>query len=425
MAMIVSQNAVSSCNGPCPCPFCKCPKNKLSEIGTAFPTRKRAETALLAHACVGTCPACEMEIVRVVTNKKTQVPLLTSAGVHPDVPVKKKGKGVTPLSLHYGIVARQVCNYHLEPDDWGICILHANLCIEGTILQKGLLNHIGKLNDPLVTKSQGEALYDCMALNGLTMKKTKLAKKSKKLDQYDLSFKSSSFTGRGGEIIHRIRDKLIIIVMPDTVCGPWMADDVLFGPDAAAVELAVKASIAAAPNTEAARQRFALRRVWHAWGECWALLNKDMDDDDQTTYKQVWAVRAEEVRLAMEDFVRKHKVCMGVTEGLYLHILHAHAHEQIIKWGSLKVRQSQGLEHCHKIRKRIGCEATNRKPGQRLGTMMAHVHIKAWVDRLASQSFHASVHEQKKRSKLKRMMAKLARVEASMPTITRAHYSPA
>ena len=66
-----------------------------------------------------------------------------------------------------------------------------------------------------------------------------------------------------------------------------------------------------------------------AWGECWALLNKPMDDIDTTTYKQMWVVRAEEVRLTMEDFVRKHVACMGVTEGLYLHILHAHAHEQI------------------------------------------------------------------------------------------------
>ena len=386
LAMLGGQNAVSSCNGPCPCPFCTCPKNRLSAIGERYQTRTRRDIALLAHACEGTCPGCDMLIVKEVTNKKTQVPLLTSTGVHPPVPAGKKGKGVTPLNLHFGIVAGQTCNFDMEPDDWSICIMHANLCIEGGILQKGLLAHIGVLVDPGAPKSHGEALYDEMKANGLTMKKTKLAKKSKKLDQYDLSFKSSSFTGRGGEIIHRIRNPLIKIVMPDFECGPWVEDAILFGPDVAARDAAVKESTRAAKNGTAAKQRFALRIVWQAWGECWALLNKDMDDTDTPDYEQVWAARAEETRLAMEDFVRKHVACMGITEGLYLHILHAHAHTQIKKWGSLKLRQSQGLEHCHKIRKRIGCEATNRKPGERLGTMLSHVQVSAYVDRLASQS---------------------------------------
>ena len=111
------------------------------------------------------------------------MPLLTWAGHHPAVPASKKAKGVTPLKLHHGIVAGHLCNYNLEPDDWSICILHANLCIEGGILQKGLLNHIGKVIDPLATKSQGEALYDEMKTHGLTMKKTKLATQSKTVEQ--------------------------------------------------------------------------------------------------------------------------------------------------------------------------------------------------------------------------------------------------
>jgi hypothetical protein len=57
---------------------------------------------------------------------------------------------------------------------------------------------------------------------------------------------------------------------------------------------------------------------------------------------------------------------VGVTQGLYLHIVHAHMPDEIEKWANLRKRQSQDLEHCHKIRKCWGCDATNRRPGQRM-----------------------------------------------------------
>ena len=131
----------------------------------------------------------------------------------------------------------------------------------------------------------------------------------------------------------------------------------------------------------------------------------------------MWAARAKEVQEQMKKFVQAHIAAVGVTQGLYIHILHAHTHEQIAARGDLRVRQSQGLEHCHKVRKRIGCEATNRKPGERLTTMLGHVHIKAYLARLQSQSFFASDHEKKKAAKIRRLHAKIARVQASMPTL--------
>jgi hypothetical protein len=243
----------------------------------------------------------------------------------------------------------------------------------------------------------------------------KLAKKSKKLDQYDLAFKQTSLTGRAGETIRRVHPALIKIIMPDAVCGPWVPDEVLFGPDATA---AVTSAIEAAQSKEAAEQRFAVRGAWHEWGECWKLLNKPMDHSDSSLhFRDVWAARAEEVQVATKLFVTKHIAAVGMTEGLYLHILHRHVADQIRRRGDLRVRQSQGLEHCHKIRKTIGVQATNRKPGQRLETMLTHTQVLAYLRRLQSESFYASEHARNKGSKLRRLAAKIERVNATMPRL--------
>ena len=131
---------------------------------------------------------------------------------------------------------------------------------------------------------------------------------------------------------------------------------------------------------------------------------------------QVWDIRALEVEAECAKFVTTHKLAVGTTEGLYLHILHAHAGQQVRRWGDLRVRQSQGLEHSHAKRKKIGLNGTNRKVGQRLETMLCFKHVLASVTRMDCTDFHAHTHEKNKLSTIRRAVAKVERVSALTPS---------
>ena len=183
--------------------------------------------------------------------------------------------------------------------------------------------------------------------------------------------------------------------MPDSECGPWIAKEVLFGEPAASAHAQADAN-KQARNEEAALRRIRVRFAWEAWGDCWVLLNAPLLYPDDDTVQHVRNTRADEVEAMTADFVRKHVAAVGTTEGLYLHILHAHAHEQVRKWGDLRVRQTQGLEHCHKNRKQVGLNGTNRKKGQRIETMLTHKHVLAKIEREHSAGFKSRLTHQKK-----------------------------
>jgi len=207
--MIGGQNCISSCNGPCPCPYCSCSKYQLSEIGLVCRKRTRERIELLAHTLVGgTCPACDKKIVKHVMDKTKEVAVCERNCVHPEVPANKKGRGITHLILHEGIVPGQTVNFHLEPDDWTMCLLHAGLCIVGGLLQKTLLNHIDELVDPAATELHGIQLHALFSSAGCYMKVDKLKKKSKNLGKHDLAFKGIGLTGRSGEIVYRVREQV-------------------------------------------------------------------------------------------------------------------------------------------------------------------------------------------------------------------------
>ena len=133
-----------------------------------------------------------------------QVKLCERGCKHPAVPSRLKVMGKTHLELHKGIVPGQTPNYHLENEEWTLCLLHAGLCIVGGLLKRTLLAHLDKLVDPNSKESHGLQLYKLFLAHGVYMKLTTLAKRCKKLDQHDLAFKSQSFTGRAGEIVLRI-----------------------------------------------------------------------------------------------------------------------------------------------------------------------------------------------------------------------------
>jgi hypothetical protein len=150
-----------------------------------------------------------MEIVHTVVKKETQVPIHKRGSEHPPVPESKKGHKVTHLNLHFGIVPGQTVNFHLEPADWTICILHADLCVVGGLLQKTIMNQLDTLKDPNATESQGLQIHTLFTAVGVSFKKIKKAKRANKnLDKHDLVFKQASFTGKSGETVMQLRNKV-------------------------------------------------------------------------------------------------------------------------------------------------------------------------------------------------------------------------
>ena len=192
--------------------------------------------------------------------------------------------------------------------------------------------------------------------------------------------------------------------MPNSSCGPWLADDVVFGANSGPV---LREAESKASDYEAAKRRHHVRQAWYAWGVCWALLNKALVYTDERKQEDVRRERAELFKISVDAFVRAHVAAVGTTEGLYMHILHAHVPDQIIRWGDLRVRQTQGLEHAHKIRKQVGLNASNRKPGQRIKTMMQHKSVWAAILRSEKEDWHVVVAAAKKRALSRRLHRKI------------------
>jgi hypothetical protein len=91
-------NSVSACSGPFPCAYCECPKDHLSDTAKTFPLRTRENIMLLAHAALGKCPGCSLEIVEVVKNKKFETKLLSRSD---PAPCTKKGEAGLNKSCEY------------------------------------------------------------------------------------------------------------------------------------------------------------------------------------------------------------------------------------------------------------------------------------------------------------------------------------
>ena len=61
----------------------------------------------------------------------------------------------------------------------------------------------------------------------------------------------------------------------------------------------------------------------------------------------------------------------------------------------------------------VGLNATNRKKGQRLKTMLTFKHVLAAIARTDSVDFHANRHEKAKMYMLQRAVAKIERNECA------------
>ena len=386
-------HCLGGCNCTNPCIYCECSRENMCDLDfdKKCPTRTRHGIMLLAHTALGPCPGCEKLIVPKgqVINSDLQCELAEYGDNKPEVPNKFKALGksrqpVTWSSLHKGVMYGRTPPYKTDPTNWITCILHLNLCIVRGLFTRTIVAELGKL--PQAKGAQHDSftkLVDAMAellcTAGLIIKKSKLTKtKGNEVGKYDERLKNSGLGGRDAEHVMNARNAILQMMFPEESCGHWIPDDILFESEAAFEEFYQEAENSDC-STPAVRNALMVRRAWFMWDRTWKLLNSPMEIPDGLTLeevRQVWATRATAVEEYARSFLQSWVSAVGSTQGLYLHVLVRHIPEQIRKYGDLRCRQTQGLEHCHACRKEVGLHATNRKRGQRLKQMLAFSSLK-------------------------------------------------
>jgi hypothetical protein len=125
------------------------------------------------------------------------------------------------------------------------------------------------------------------------------------------------------------------------------------------------------------------------------------------------------VQIIADKWLNAWTAAVGKTQGLYIHLFHAHVADVIRKVGDLRPFQSQGLEHCHSIRKLVARLLTNRrKLGTQSRTMQAlrHLTVGRWLRKVQRDDQNASQHGMRARAKARRIMKRIATVIAEGKT---------
>jgi hypothetical protein len=424
-----AMNCIARCNCACPCPFCEVSKHDMCSLKweTRETTRTRERIMLLAHSKLGPCPGCLRMIVpkgRVVDSMK-QVELAADGDDDTDVPPQMKAlatktRPVTHETVHFGVVLGRIPPYHMDPDRWIVCLLHLNLCIVRGLFSRTIIAEYGKLPTSESLAAKIDRMAELLNTAGLRMKKNKLKKNAgKEVSNYDERLKNSGLGGKDAEFMMNARTPILQLMFPEDVCGHWIPDNVLFqSPEAFDVfyDAAERQDVF---SCVAMQKSYNVRRAWFDWDCTWKLLTSKMPYPGEVSamtdahMRQVWATRADAVYVLAKRFISSWVEGVGNTQGLYLHIVVRHLPDQIRKFGDLRTRQTQGLEHCHYQRKVVGLHATNRKPGQRLATMMVYSALKRAAmqdDEVQVASCKAEIERLNKEVRAKKFLAKALRL---------------
>ena len=241
--------------------------------------------------------------------------------------------GVSWLEAHFGIIYGHHPLINIAVRRWILCLLHMNLRIVGGMFNKLVGYQIGKYGDE---EAQQKAIAAKLSEGAVWIREAQLEKKSKNLNA---AFKKDiSFVGCDAVSIVGLSEELMEIVCP-----------------------------AAARSKDAALQNFydGAMECWNLWEELWRVLNNAIDSTDATAR----GARADEVQKLADAWLDAWVDVVGNTQGLYIHLLHAHLADWVRELGDLRPYQSQGLEHCHSVRKLIAKMLTNRqKYGKRSRT---------------------------------------------------------
>ena len=436
-----AMNCLLGCNCSNPCTYCECSKHDLCslEFTETFTPRTRERIILLAHAKLGSCPGCLRTIVPKgeVRNAEKQVELAVEGDDDPEVPYDMKTnqtsmRPVTHSTVHFGVQLGRSPPYHLEPNRWIVCLLHLNLCIVRGLFTRTIVAEFGKLPrntgpERLSFANQIDAMAEMLSQAGLRMKKNKLLKptSSKEVSHYDERLKNSGLGGRDAQFMMNAREAMLQLMYPESICGPWFPDKVLFRSQESfnMFYAAADAPTQTKYSAVAMQKCYKVRRVWFQWDRTWKLLSSKLDYGaggisglTKAEVQQVWDTRADNVYEHAKTFVSNWVSAVQATQGLYLHLVVRHVPDQIRKFGDMNSRQTQGLEHIHHYLKMVGAHATNRKQGQRMKTMLGHTALSRAAqqqDEVARRIMKAEAEADYKKAYRVRKLAKFLRLEAT------------
>jgi hypothetical protein len=384
-AFVHAVNCLSGCNDPFPCLFCEAPRELMKcnddEQLAAFRARTVERIELMAHTRVGKCPACNFS-----NTEETIAELAKSDRAGIGYPARWQGTRAEWLRLHCSVQYGRKCLLGtLAVNEWVLCLLHANLAVVRGLWAKTVIPFIDQAKGPVAgqrkkqkavakvaaDEPQGQQIFAVMKSYGIPIKLHTLEKASKNVDSgrvYMSTMMCQKFTGDGSrKLLH------------------------------GGCEAACKVFDIIAPNVLAEdkeRNKY-LRALWLAWYCVWQHLNGNVkvkrirfkldgelildheqwerfDDDGLGGVKRAAFVAKfqEKFNIFFVLWNSKH-----ASEGLYLHILRAHAADQMLRYGSLVPFQIQGLEHCNSRRKGrlkkttkkntvVVCKGTPKRPRQ-------------------------------------------------------------
>ena len=321
---------ISSCNGPFPCVQCKEKKENMCRKGNAEP-RTLEEIDLLSHTVCGVCPGCKVEIVATKEEVLDPAKQMVKAAAGDEEPksgpvfVWLKKQKLSWLYAHFGIKYGHHPLIRVRVKKWVLCILHMDLRVKGGLINKTLFSYLGEYGNADEQKTKVEAI---LTRNGVWIRDGAVKAKSK--DMNAAYKKDISFVGRDAVAIADLAEEML---------------DVMFPPDMRA------------EDEDVAEEHARALLCWTTYRPLWRLLNNDFVDVRDVQERKE---RGDQVQKLADVFLDAWVKAVGYTQGLYLHMLHAHVADWVRDLGDLRPYASHGLEHAHSIRKLIARHLTNR-----------------------------------------------------------------
>lgn len=339
-AAVHANYGMGGCHRLKSCPFCDKSnthfayhQSEMKEAGIPLATKRSLESIrLLAHTMVGQCPGCMMDIVDKdsVDCVENETPLFQPGMKVPTVPsrfqylqgiVKKKPSW---QDLHLNVTYGSQILLNIEPDKFAICILHLNLRMVGNLLKKSMFMNL-RAGD----QKTAEKLHSFLVHSGIPIKEVRCTKNTSIIDWYK-TISEHSFAGAdASRLITVWRQCLEITYDPEKLKKDTRANQ---------------------------RKVQAYYDVWEQYQYIWELLNNlDKHKND----------KADELDTLTPKFAKVWREAFGSSGVLYLHLLLDHVSKQLRDFPiDLWFLQTEGLEHCNKIRKQFARMMSNgHKPG--------------------------------------------------------------
>jgi uncharacterized membrane protein YgcG len=317
---------LTGCNDSHPCGLCEVPKGNVCSTDLQYlqsvQRRELERSALLAHLRLGVCPGCKMQIVKVVTNSKTQMKLAEEGDDEPNLTAAQKRDFNTTSwkTAHLGQRYARSVLIKIPITRWAVCILHMHLRFVKMLVERTILARLdqfrrdGKKDD---YNKISETCWELFVAAGIPVPRFQTP--SNTLDTHYQSISRYSFAGHDAAAM--------IVIWP--------------------IVLAVVYPLSERRDSNTSATYKSSVGLWsHYQKEVWKPLN------EVPKGREARVAKAKALQAAAIKFVDMWVSADCATEHLYIHVLVAHVPEQLLSLpADLWYLQIQGLEHVHKIRK--------------------------------------------------------------------------